>query len=163
MEKVTEPKVLTFKEQSVLDQLRQNHKQTVSDFESLDNKASIILSTSSIVITIITGVQLISGISLRTSNLLIILLLFGATLVFIFKALFPTDIAYEPIKADWNKIREALEDEDNEFYYRLLSGYEYSILRNMEINTAKAKMIRFSFVTLSATTILSLLSAAKVL
>jgi len=158
-ETISTEKILTFKEKAVLDQIKQHHRDTVAEFSILDGKASAVISVSSIIITIITGFKLAGSQNTNAGNIWPIFLLYIVTLVFALMALLPRDAYHEPIKPHWDDIRDALKTNDDDFFYRLLSGYELSITRNLEINSNKARFVSISFISLGVTVIVALLIA----
>lgn len=158
MDNTNYSKILTSKEQIILEQMRQHHKETIASFRSIDSKALSILEVSSIIITISTGLQLANPQSQNQGVLVISVMLYLFTALAAFKVLFPKPLRLEPIEAKWNEIRDSLNQDDDEFYYSLLSGYEDSISHNQGIIDGKAWYLKLTVILLSVTVILVLLA-----
>lgn len=150
---------LTFQEQIILQQLQKHHNQTLNDFDKLDAKAQSVVSVSSVIITIISGFQLASSATFDGGRLLIILALYLATFGCALWALLPKELYYEPIKTDWDHVRDALRLDEDDFYFRLLSGYELAFYRNREVNIRKANLVYVSYILLGITVLITLLLA----
>jgi len=149
---------LFLKEQIVLEQMRQHHRETVASYRALDAKALSLLEIGSIIITLLTGFQLANS-KLENGSLLIIALIFYAcTAICAFKVIFPKEIQREPIQANWEAISAKLKEPDDTFLYTLLSGYEDSIKANDEVNSEKAFYLRLTFILLTVTVAVSLLA-----
>jgi hypothetical protein len=155
------PMKTTFKENIVLEQMRRNYGETIATSESLDRKATTVISVSSIVITIVTGFSLAvsSSSANRPAEFGLIVFLYIATFFFSLRCLLPTKFATEPIQANWESIDEALKSSDVDFYGRLLSGYEKVIATNRNMNIAKAKAVRNAFTLLGVTVLAAFASA----
>lgn len=154
-----EPKILTFKEQIVLDQVKKHYALTKGTFDTLERKAQTILSISSIAITIISGFRLMSPQPGQYPVLAFILLLYILTLLSAFTVLFPRGRASEPIPAKWDVIKKQLESADDDFYYNLLSGYEEACIYNAKVNSEKSRLVKFSFVFMSGIIVTALIMA----
>src|SRR5262245_6667855 len=108
MDELTAEKTLTFKEKTILDQMKQHHRDTVAEFSILDSKALAIVSVSSIVMTIITGFKLAGAQNTQSDNIWPIVIFYIFTLLSAFWVLRPRETSHEPIKANWHDIQDAL-------------------------------------------------------
>jgi hypothetical protein len=150
---------LTFQEQTVLQTMQRQHADSVNTFDKLDLKAQNVITVSSVVITIISGFRLAAAQTPIGDQLWIVFILYLATLACGLWALFPRDYYREPIKANWDDIREALELTESDFLYRLLSGYELAIQRNQDVNLYKSRRVSAAYVLLGLTVAVALILA----
>lgn len=149
-------KTLTFKEQTVLDQMRQHHRDTATEFGILDGKALAVISVSSIIISIITGFKLVGA---QTLNIWPIVVSYVLTLLSALWVLRPQRTRHEPIEPDWDKIHDELSKTDDDFFYTLLAGYEQTVTYNLKVNARKATFVNIAVTLLGATVIIALVIA----
>jgi hypothetical protein len=154
----------TFQERTVLELMHRHHADTVNTLDKLDLKAISIIQVSSVIISIISGFQLVTAQATSSqapdkSRLILILAFYIATFVLAVWALFPKAYFREPVKANWDDIRDTLKLSEDDFYFSLLTGYEQAILRNQEIIDRKSRLIQIAYIALGVTVGTALLSA----
>lgn len=154
---MSENETLTFQQEIVLEQMRRNYSFVQDALSSLDSKSQNVISTASIVITILSGIQLTNiQVNLR-GWFLIVIALYILTIFFAGLALFPKTVKSEPLKADWETIVNNLSDPPFEFYHNILSTYVYTINSGLEINIWKKRCLICAYISLGLTVVISLL------
>lgn len=140
---------LSFSQKTVLELVQRNFQAEVTIFDALDRKAQSVLAISSIIITIITGFQLASNSATPQGQLIIMLVIYGLTVMAALAALVPQEISHEPIKPSWHEMKKASNTPTQEFYDKILVDYEMSILRNRDVNASKARRVKLAFIALA--------------
>jgi len=145
-----------------LNEVKQLYQKFDADANHLDQKASTLLSSSSLILTVFSGIQafLFEGAyySLNIIILIFIFILYLLLIILILTALFPQGFKTVFIH-NWEGVNNAILNKKSEkdANYQLLSNYLDRIEKNKLINDKKAILIKISTILFSILMVLIIL------
>jgi hypothetical protein len=146
-----------------LEEMRLYLSKVENNGDSLDQKANFILTASGLVLTFVSAIQLTlaNALSSPTKTILLLLALILYVFLIIISAIAMRPAHYsQPIRASWETLHESLLTKpEYDALLSLISGYIDRINTSNDINTHKAKFIRWGFLLMPTIFILLVVAA----
>ena len=152
-----------------LEEMRRLYEQRFESADKLDEKAATLLGSASIILSLVSTLQLtLTGTDqpfFYWILLVVALLLYIGLIVLTVWAISPTTYQ-SPIKADWDVLDKRLfQQDEKQALLTLIKAYKDQVIANKEVNDRKAVKVKLAGVSLAAMvivlTFLSLISAAS--